>query len=393
MLSVVGIAGAVVLARVTLTRVGQAAWFWAFVLLVLSSPFLWYARTTAGESLATGLIVALVAAAVLPAHPLVVALAVVGACWTKETSYPFVAALGLLGLVLARRRTGRQIRTHVLCGAAGMAVAILAASLFNEVRYGHIVSPNFFEAELHSPGLARRLEYTAAVLVSPSGGVLFFWPAAFVLVLTACVVAWRRGDVDGRPALVIAAVVAALSFGFASWWTPFGWSAYGPRLALPWVLPLVLITVVAYGEPLADLVRRLLLPSWRLVLVAAVVLVFTLPNVGQMWRPNQIGRYFLQEDAATCQAPWRTSLAEWNACQHRLMWLDRPMPLYAARGVASPGGLVTTAIVAAGILGCLVLLREGLTEGEPKKLLVTASGRAAGRVADAPSVGNPSRFV
>ncbi len=372
-LSVIGIAAAVVLARVTLTRVGQAAWFWAFVLVVLSSPFLWYARTTSGEALATGLLVALVAAAVLPAHPLVVGLAAVGACWTKETSYPFVAAIGLLGVVLARRRTGQQIRAHVICGAAGMSVAILAASLFNEVRYGRIVSPNFFEAELHTPGVARKLEYTAAVLVSPSGGVLFFWPAAFILVLAACVVAGRRDDVDGRAALVIAAVVAALSFGFASWWTPFGWAAYGPRLALPWVLPIVLITLVAYGEPLADVVRRVLVPSWRLVLVAAVVLAFTLPTVGQMWRPNQIGRYFVQEGAATCQAPWRSSFAQWNACQHRLMWLDRPMPLYAARGVASPGGLVTTAIVAAGILGCLVLLRAGLTEGEPKRRLVTAS--------------------
>jgi hypothetical protein len=238
-----------------------------------------------------------------------------------------------------------------------------------------VISPNFFESELHSPGIGRRLEYTAAVLVSPSGGVLFFWPAAFLLVLTACVVAWRRRDVDGRPALVIAAVVLGLSYGFASWWTPFGWSAYGPRLALPWVLPLVLITLVAYGEPLRDVVRRVLDPPWRLAVVAGLVLLFTLPNVGQMWRPNRIGGYFGQEDSTTCQAPWRSSQAQWQACQHRLMWLDRPMPLYAIEGVATPGGAITALLVAAGLLGSLTLLRAGLRE--TARTVRPAAARAA----------------
>jgi len=376
-LSVVGIVGSLALARITLVRVGRAAWFWAFALLVLTSPFLWYARTTSGESFATGLLVCLIAATALPAHPALVGLAVIGACWTKETSYPFVAALGLTALVLARRRTGRPIRAHVIFGAAGMAVAITATSLFNEVRFGHVLNPNLFEAELHTPGIGRRLEYTAAVLVSPSGGVLFFWPAAFLLVLAACIVAWRRKDVDGRPALVIAAVVLALSFGFASWWTPFGWSAYGPRLALPWVLPIALLTLVAYGEPLREVVLRTLVPSWRLAVVAALLLVFTLPNIGQTWRPNQFGRFFAQEQTADCQPPWRGTFTQWNACQHRLMWLHRPMPIYAARGAGSPTGLITTVLVAAGLVGCLVLLRAGLSEGAP------AARPAAARVAPA----------
>src|SRR5207244_3069585 len=246
------------------------------------------ARTTAGAARATGLLVALVAATVIPAHPILVALAAVGACWTKETSYPFVAALGLLGLVLARRRTAMPIRRHVVWGAGGMAVGIIAASLFNVVRFGKIISPNFSESDLHTPGIARKLEYAAAVVVSPSGGMFVFWPAACVLVLAACLLPFLRRTrrrLDRRPALVVLLVILGLTLGFASWWSPFGWSAYGPRLALPWGLPLVLLALVAYGDVLGALVRRLLVPSWRLALVAAVVLVFTLPNVGQMWRP------------------------------------------------------------------------------------------------------------
>ena len=360
LLNVAGVAGALLLARVVLVRVGQAAWFWGFVLVLLSSPILWYARTTANEVLASGLLVCLVAATVLPAPPALVALAALGASITKESSYPFVAALGLLGLVLARRRTGRPIRAHAAWGAAGLAAGIVAASLFNVVRYGSVLNTNLLDPGVHTHGLARQLEYAVAVLVSPSGGILVFWPAASVVVATACLlplVLRSRPSVDARPALVVGAVVLVLTAGFASWWTPFGWSAYGPRLMLPWGLPLVLIALVAYGEPLRRFTRRLIVAPWRLLVVFAVVLAFTLPNIGEMWRPGAIAGFFNQEKPP-CDAPWRGGAAKWNACQHRQMWFDRPMPLYTLHGVGTPGGVATSVIVAVGLLGCLILLRE-----------------------------------
>jgi len=373
-LNVLGIVGAVVLARAALARAGRAEWFWVFLLAVMTGPVLWFARTTFGEPLAAGLLVALVAATVIPAEPFLVGLAAVGACWTKETSYPFVALLGVLGLVLARRRTGTPVRRHFAWGTAGMAVAIVAASLFNEVRFGHVLNPNYFEAKLHTPGVARKLDYAAAVLVSPSGGMFVFWPTLSLVVLAACVlplVRRRRGEVDARPAVVLVLAIAGLTLGLASWWTPFGWGGWGPRLALPWAPPILLLALVAYGEPLRGIAARVLAPTWRLVLVAAAVLAVTLPHVGQMWRPNRIASFFAQETVATCNAPWRGTPAQWNACQHRLMWEHRPMPLYALGGVASPGGVATAVVLALGVTGCLLLLRAELSVTE-------ARGRPAG---------------
>jgi hypothetical protein len=367
LLSVAGVVASVVLAWVVLSRAGQRAWFWAFMLVVLSSPLLWYARTTAAEALATGLLVCFVAATLLPAHPVLVGLAAVGAAWTKETSYPFIAALGVVGLMLAARRTGIRIRPHLIWGTAGLAVGILAASWFNVVRYGKVISPNFFESELHTPGVARKLEYAVGVLVSPSGGMFVFWPAASVLVLAACLLALhRRNDVDVWPAVVLLLVILGLTIGFASWWTPFGWSAIGPRLALPWGLPLVLLALVAYGSALRPPVARLLASPWRLMLVFGVVLAFTLPNIGTTWRPNATGAFFAQQNPP-CDAPWRGGVEKWNRCQHEQMWFDRPMVLYGLHGVRSPGGAVTTALVALGLLGCLLLLRGGLAPAQQQR--------------------------
>jgi hypothetical protein len=353
-LSVAGVVGSVGLGRVVLRRFGHATWFWAFFAIAISGPILAFARQTAGEMLAMGLLVGLVAATLLQAPPPVVGIAALLACWTKETSYPFVAALGLLCLVLARRRTGRPIRNHVIAGAIGMAVAIVAASLFNVVRFGSVLNTNYLDHQLRTPGIARKLEYTFAVFGSPSGGLLFFWPAAVVLVLAGCLVGLRRGAL---PAVVVLAVMVVLAVGFASWWTPFGWSGYGPRLQLPWVLPIVLIVLVAYGSALEPLAARFLASSWRLLLVFAVMLVCALPHIGYTWDIESLGGYFSQEHPL-CDAPWRSD--RWYPCQDRLLWRDRPMGLYTLDGLGTAGGTATAVMVALGLGGSLLLLRDGL---------------------------------
>jgi hypothetical protein len=353
-LSVVGVIVTVALGWLVLRRYGRGTWFWAFLFVALSGPILAFARQTAGEMLAMGLIMGLVAATLLQAPAVVVGIAALLACWTKETSYPFIAALGVLGLVLARRRTGRPIRAQLIAGAVGIAVAIVTASLFNIVRFGSVLNTNYLDSHLRTPGLVRKLELALAVFFSPSGGLLYFWPAAVLLIATACIAGFRR---DPLPALVIAAATVVLAIGFGSWWTPFGWSGYGPRLQLPWVLPLLLIALVAYGEALEEPMHRLLRSPLRALLVFAVVLACAFPHIGYMWKFQSLDGYFLQENPP-CNAPWRSP--DWYPCQDRLLWRDRPMPLYTVKAITSTGAAVTAVIIGLGLAGCLVLLRADL---------------------------------
>src|SRR5204862_4488288 len=66
-LGVAGVVGSVALAYLVLRRTGQRVWFWGFLFILLSSPLIAYAGTTAGEALASGLLVCPVGAALLPA--------------------------------------------------------------------------------------------------------------------------------------------------------------------------------------------------------------------------------------------------------------------------------------------------------------------------------------
>ena len=342
LLSVVGVVGSVLVARSLLSRVGLRPWFWGFLLVVLSGPIVGYARTTSGEALAAGLLVCFVAATVLPLPPPLVACATLAACLTKETSYPFVAALGLLGLLFARERTGEPVRRHVVWGAGGMAVGITLASLFNVVRFGSVLNTNYLQPELHTHGVGRVLENSVALFVSPSGGVVVFWPAAALLLALACILPLgfhARRHLDPKPALVLIGVIAGLTVGFASWWTPFGWSAYGSRFTVPWIPSLVLLGLVVYGQPLAGIVSHLLAPLWRLALVFALLFLLALPHVGYMGDATSTNGFF-----------------EGNG----RMWSGRPMGLYALDGLVAPWGVVLALAIGVALLGCLLLLRDEL---------------------------------
>ncbi len=363
LLSTLAVVAALLLAWVVLSRVGLRPWIWGFFIVVLSGPLLVYANTTWVEMLAGGLLVFLAAAAVLPAPPPVVAVAAFAACLTKETSYPFVAAIGLLGLVLARRRTGSPIRRHVLFGAAGIAVGFGCAALFNVLRFGSVENTNYLQSEYRTP-LGRIPEFAAGLFVAPNGGILFFWPVAALLMAAMVVLPFvRRGArFDRKVALALAAIVIGLTLGLASWYSPFGWIAWGPRLSLPWVLPLVLLGLAAFGKPLGALAARLLAPGWRLLLVALALVAVTLPQVGYMWRRETLDAFFAlslkNEHCTAASGPGGSS--DYFACLHETMWQRRSIINDALSGLGEPAGAVTAVVVAAGLLGCLALLRDGL---------------------------------
>jgi hypothetical protein len=347
-------------------RFGQPALFWLFVFVFLSGPLLAYANTSWGEVFAAGLLMCFVAATLLQAPPPLIAAAAFAACLTKETAYPVVVSLGLVGLALARRRTARPIAKQMIWGCGGVAAAFLLSSLFNIVRFGSIVNKNYLNSDFHTPGPIRKLDAMAGLLVSPSGGIIVFWASASLVVIAACTppmlraIRRRRIDTYTWPAFVIAGIALALVVTLASWWAPFGWLAWGPRLSLPWVLPLVLLSLVAYGEQVALALRRLLEPVSQLLLIAVVFSLLTLPHIGYLWRPEATAaRFFSQTDRA-CNPGASIGTPRHYRCLHEQMWRRHPLFLDSGSGMRTNAGLATSIIVTLGLIGTLILCREEL---------------------------------
>jgi hypothetical protein len=367
-LSCLGVLGAIAAAFVALRRVGQGEWRWAFLVVVVSGPALAYGGATWGEMLAAGLLTVFVATALVPARPAFVAAAAFGASLTKETSYPFVIALGVVALLLARRRLGSSVRPHLVGCVAGAVLALAVGSGLDLLRYGTPRNVYYLDPALRTSDARWFLEAGGGLFVSPNGGILFFWPLACLLVaalLATPVLRALRGAATWReawPALALGGIVLGLVVSLAWWWAPFGWWAWGPRLSLPWVLPVLLVALAAFGSALRPAAARILTPAVGLVAASMVTVVVALPHVGYLWAQDTVGNFFFFHATGACPGGGPPPTSAYYDCLHEEMWARRPIWLDSLHGLRTAGGLATAIATALVVVGSLVLFRRELEQ-------------------------------
>ena len=231
------------------------------VALIATSPLVYYARSTFGEALAALSLVALVLHWRRgDAAPWTLAALAAWASLAKDTMPPFVIGLGVLAAWIDRTEgrdgAGRRLgaaAAGALCGWATFAALHLyrVGAPYNTEYLGH---PEFF--------LSRPFDVGSAFLghwFSPTVGLVWCWPLAAVLL-------WRAGRVGAGAAMLLVAQAAGLS----TWWSPFGWVAWGDRLMYP---------LTAAATLLCLSVTRPRAPAWRVPLavwgVAVVAVVAT----------------------------------------------------------------------------------------------------------------------
>jgi hypothetical protein len=352
-------------------RRSGAPWLAPLAILAgLVSPLLWYGAAGFAEAVAASLTLLFVVAVALGWNPWLAGGALWAAALSKETALPFLVALGVIALLLRPRDDPRRRPLAIALGA-GAAAAALTIGLVNLSRYGVPWNRYYVDPDWAVHGLGWRADFFAAQLVSPNAGLLWFWPLATAAVAAAGAGALRHArrarTLRGRPGLVLAtvAVLAGLIATFASWWAPFGWVAYGPRLIVPWVPAVLALVLLAWGEQLGSLTRALLARPGRAVAVGVVALALGLPQLGAFLDPPRPLRNL--EEAGVCP-PVPDVLARiragdpeanrgHNVCTARFAWLHRPMMRDALRGIRGTRWLYA-ALYAAAVAGLVITARS-----------------------------------
>ena len=243
----------------------------ALVLVAVTGPLLWYAHTAYGEVEATIAAELLVVSLWFRWHPGVAGLALFATVASKETAAPVGLALATVAVFWrpGERRLGRGEAAWL---GAGLVAGLALVGGFNLFRYDELRNREYLRPEFRIPGLGHKLEYFAAQFVAPNGGLVWFWPSACALL----VVSARRAV---RPALAGLAILCFLAAGLASWWAPFGWDGWGPRLLLPWVLPALTPAALAAAPAIAGLLERVARRGPALVLAAVAIAAAGLPHL------------------------------------------------------------------------------------------------------------------
>jgi hypothetical protein len=345
---------------------------------MLVSPLPWYAATGYGEPLAAFLIALMVAAIAFRWHPSLAAVGCFGAIISKETALPFVLALATAALLLPGVDADRR-RRLIVALAAGAAAGLAATVMFNVFRYGVPWNREYLRPGYALHGTLWRLDFFGAEFAAPNAGLVFFWPLAAAALVCATVAAGRnavrrRTVGEDRVVLLVGATLLLQCAALASWWQPFGWEAYGPRLIVPWI-PAMLLIVLLAAPGLVRLLRRAVAPLPGALAVGAALLVLGLPQLGAFLSPVVPIASFrtdtncppVRDFVARIRANEPVAHRVHNECTSRFAWQHRPVMIATAKTFRGSRWIVA-ALLAASIAAALAVARRSLlTPGQIRR--------------------------
>lgn|GEM_PF-2201175 len=375
--SLLSVIAAAALGAGLLRRSGLRASSYLFLLAVVAGPMVPYAHSAFGEAFSAFLLVAFVVSTQRPDRAGLIGITALLAALTKETAPTIVFAVGVLGLDIARVRRPQPVRAAALALTAGALGGLATNLLYNVFRFGTARNPVYALFLEVGPSLGQAARFLAGLLVSPNAGIAWYWPVAAGLLLLAAAAPFtgaRRRPPPGEPppgtpapprpatggwhrevlgadrarwhALAVLAVFLGVNAVLAMWWMPYGWMAWGPRLTVPWVPPLLVLALLAGGENLEALVHRALRTPARAVAWGIAAGLSALPHLAAA-----LDLDFVRGFLAGVRDPFR--YADYYPNLDRLAFTRFPMLLSAMRTLASPwrlalgAGLVVTCVMLA----------------------------------------------
>lgn len=332
----------------------NALWGWICFAIVVVSPFLFYANLGWGEPLAAFLVAMALWRLSRGGHPAELAFWFFAAGLTKETAWPFL----LLGALFIHLQAGIP-RSRLVGVGFGVATSYAVTGLFNIFRFGswNNLTYTVSQFQIRSPKVI--IQYAVALFAAPNGGLAWFWPLVLIVPGAMLWIAWKGNRHERAVAAVWLASFVLLTLGLASWWAPFGWDAWGPRLFLPLLAPLAIVAI----DYLAGRPWRPTLPPTLLVPFLVICALLLVPHLGaRADNSRDIGAFF---DHAICIGTPVGNNAAHVRCTLSEAWVQRPYLLAtAAKHIGQDGQPIELAlfVAAIGAFGVGVLRRRAVGE-------------------------------
>ena len=255
------------------------------LLILLSGYMLWYMSSSFNEAASFGLF-SLLVLSILDKWKLLKVCFIAFACTiTKEVAFPFVLYFMLISFFARESRIGinktfyyyilKFFNTYIFAILSIMAgVAINFA--FNYFRYGSIKNLFNLDPALHTP-----LEYIPNFLLflffSPAAGLVFTW-FSLSTILILPIVLFVRNRLNIILILLTLLGLILANIGFASWYSPFGFNAWGPRLTLPFLGSVAIISIYLVVPDTIIFLKKLGQIK-GLLLCFTIITISSLPNL------------------------------------------------------------------------------------------------------------------
>lgn len=247
---------------------GRASVFLTFLLILITSPFLYYSRVTFGEMLSTFCLCLFTFACMRHRSKWFLFVSFVLAAFSKEVAFPFLVLIFFSTFYSWGKYSSffdfwNEFKREKLAFASIVAASVFSVALAilqNFSRFDTYYNVSYMVETYKFSSFKTFLSFFFGLWFAPNSGILFFWNSAFIvffIVFALFVKNFRRNFYFYIPAVGALLLNFVSTVGLAKWWAPFGWIAWGPRLSLPFLAVGVLIVLHFYGEQIIEKLREL----------------------------------------------------------------------------------------------------------------------------------------
>lgn len=255
---------------------------WLLLSVILLGPLYAFSVYSFSEML-TGVLLAAFALAIFQKRStvLVVFITLI-ICSSRETAASTTIPVALAILIVTEPNTREILKKMVVVTAASV-TGLVSVLLFNYWKYGSISNAHYTDPIRRVPGLELKVKNFFAIWVSPSGGVLPFWLLGGLLVITIPILVLMRWRKDVRRAVAAMGLLVFLGLQtalLASWYAPFGWVTWGPRLILPIVVGTLVVEFLLFGGVIQQIINQLRYRFFSVTVIGLLTFTSAVANLG-----------------------------------------------------------------------------------------------------------------
>jgi len=303
-------------------------------------PIIAYGPYSFGEAISTLAYVGLVIA-ILEKRYLRLIFFMVLAVTSRETAFVSIALLTAALLFFDSKKSRREIRemTSVIYGSMLLGIVFLFS--FNIWKFNTWKNLPHMDPVLRTPGLKLKIESAIGIFLSPNGGLVPYWFLGAVAALGIPLWGLMNRRLNTRKRfgflLLISGFLAQVAI-LSSWYAPYGWVAWGPRLIVPTTAmgATICLVIIFQDEEVLRNFGRFKLLYFPIGVLGIVTLV---PTVGFLQNPTRTMSWFAGGNDPVCPTPAIIQLdqAYYFKCLIHGSWKMNPSLWY--QGLSSFTGL------------------------------------------------------
>ena len=260
---------------------------------------------------------------------------------SRETAFVSIALLTGSILVFDSTRSRQELRQMFLAVYGSMLLGIVCLFSFNIWKFNTWKNLPHMDPVLRTPGLKLKIESAIGIFLSPNGGLVPYWFLGAVAALGIPLWGLMNRRLNPRKRfgflLLISGFLAQVAI-LSSWYAPYGWVAWGPRLIVPTTAmgATICLVIISQGEEVLRNFGRFKLLRLPIGVLGIVALI---PTVGFLENPTRTMSWFAGGNDVVCPTPAIIQLdqAYYFKCLIHGSWKMNPSLWY--QGLSSFSGL------------------------------------------------------